>query len=576
MLTIGNLNRFSSRLLILSILLLAPFLRMLFQEGYGLFYPEVAVSIGLILGVAALLAAIARTPLAFHVIVLVAAVLLSVNAVRADFFPDARWRLPILLCITAIAGAMWLFRNNFYAILTVFIVGGLAIDAGKPLIERWRHPLTAQAQQAGKLNHVVHIILDEMIGLAAMPPECEECVRASNVFQDVLGRGNFQIYPNAFSNYRSTRDSIPSILNGRLLKRASEFFSSDPNRTLLHLGERGRGSAMPFLHENRYFDYYLSKGWAVRSYQSDYILYSAPEYPAVQHRTYRANSLEAIHLIPLPWTAKMRQLFIIYLRSDRFWSENWTRFMPATLKAEKLDIGPIAVQNIWPNRILEDFRRAKQNTVFFVHLLSPHYPYVFEPDGQLRDWHDWSAHSDLEFNEDEQAEYENRYRLYGRQAQYAGHNLDRFLKELKATGLYDLTTVIIHGDHGSRLRLFTEKHRQWRDALFRSEAGGRQSDRYDYPPGEPAPRDLLNQFATLLAIKLPGSNSPRIVDAPGSVLYYLQQVFDLYPADPMGTPEGLNAVYLFDKNGSPRQIKIRHAFKKAAGIIQLTSTEDTK
>jgi hypothetical protein len=251
------------------------------------------------------------------------------------------------------------------------------------------------------------------------------------------------------------------------------------------------------------------------------------------------------------------------------------RYFPASLQVDKLDVGPISLQNTWPDRIVEDFRIATQSTLFLVHLLTPHYPYVFEPDGRLSDWHDWSSHRVLDFNENEQTEYEKRYRLYCRQVQFLARQIDTFLKELKTTGIYDLTTVIIHGDHGSRLRLFTKQHQQWRTALFHSDPNGRQHDRYDYPPGEPDYRDLLNQFATLLAIKLPGAVSPRVVNTPGSVLYYLQKVVGT-PDGSIEKPDSLNAVYLFDRSGLPVQINMLRAFVSASKNITFLPTEGTK
>jgi hypothetical protein len=571
--TLADVSRFRTRLLVFSTLLAAPFLRMLLQEEYGFFHPEVAVSIGVIVGAAALLASVARTPLLFNGALLVLIVVLSVNAVHADFFPDARWRLPILVSACATAGAMWLLGRNFYTLLMIFIAGSLTVDIGTSLVEFPERPVTARAQTSGKPSHVVHIVLDEMIGLAAMPPDCTECVEAGRMLRTVLERGNFRIYPNAFSNYRSTRDSLASILNGRLLKKTGEFFRTGEDRLFVHLGERGRGAARPYLHQNRYFDSWLAKKRMIRVYQSDYILFSSPEYPTVRGRTYRANSLGALHSVPLPWTAKMRQLFVIALRSDRFWWETWTRVTPESLQPRKLDVGPVALQSIWPGRVLEDIRAATQDSVFFVHLLTPHYPYVYRGDGRLRESHDWNSHATLEFRSSEDADYRQRYRLYGGQVQFVARQLDAFLQELRVGGLYDSTTVILHGDHGSRLRLFTEQHQRWRDALFRSDPGGRQADRYDYPE-EPDSRDLLNQFATLLALKLPGAASAEVVETPGSVLYYLQKDLGTPAASSEGA-ESLNAVYLFDRNGFPKKIDMRRAFNRLPKEAASQSTEDT-
>jgi hypothetical protein len=120
---------------------------------------------------------------------------------------------------------------------------------------------------------------------------------------------------------------------------------------------------------------------------------------------------------------------------------------------------------------------------------------------------------------------------------------------LKKMGLYDAATVIIHGDHGSRLRLLRSADQQVRDKVRNAPGSCPIMSRYDYA-GEPDSRDLLNRFSVLLAIKRPASKAPVVIAEPGSVVFFLQRAFS--PGSE--TRDGVNSVYLFDPDGSPRRI----------------------
>src|SRR4051794_29613777 len=86
---------FAFRLLLLSVLLIVPFLRMLLRDGYGLLYPEVMAALLLFVGVAACLAAVSRNRWIFFTAVAAVIAIHSVNSVQLDFFPSVhlRWLL---------------------------------------------------------------------------------------------------------------------------------------------------------------------------------------------------------------------------------------------------------------------------------------------------------------------------------------------------------------------------------------------------------------------------------------------------------------------------------------------------
>jgi hypothetical protein len=105
------------------------------------------------------------------------------------------------------------------------------------------------------------------------------------------------------------------------------------------------------------------------------------------------------------------------------------------------------------DQLIESFDADKGATLYFLHLMLPHQPFVREPDGQVYDtfdplgrelppddfghaysWSDWTG-----------AVSEQRHVL---QAQYADRLIGRMMDELKAEGMYKDSLVVVTSDHG--------------------------------------------------------------------------------------------------------------------------------
>jgi hypothetical protein len=351
----------------------------------------------------------------------------------------------------------------------------------------------------------------------------------------VLLKNNFTVYPFAFSNYRSTSDSIPSILNNHLLNSTGEYFSEN---------EQISG-----LKKNLLFEDYLKKGYAIRVYQSDYINFAASEPASMAVRTYKSNSLAAMHSIRMHWSQRLCQILTIYLQTDAFWWGTYQALVPVRFHPTRYRMGPLAIQEVWPSALVADMKAAQQNTFFFAHLLTPHYPYVYRQDGTVRDLGEWFHDNNLNFYRE--SDYRHWYRDYMEQVKFLARQLDGFFHELQAAGIYDSTMVVIHGDHGSRLRFLDERERTARMKLLFESPKCSNASRYDYVSA-PALQDLLSRFSTLLAIKPAGAAQPSEVMTKGSVLFFLRGV--LWPQQDMN--QGVNSVYLFDSEGLPREISL--------------------
>jgi hypothetical protein len=136
----------------------------------------------------------------------------------------------------------------------------------------------------------------------------------------------------------------------------------------------------------------------------------------------------------------------------------------------------------------------------------------------------------------------------------------RFLKELQRAGILDSAAVIVHSDHGSRIRLLKAAEQADVEKLQVSTPYVHKFARDDYV-GEPTLEDLLNRFSTLAAVKLPGAVSSQIIDHRASVLSIVWTALNELEDIPAGRA-GLDSVYLFDEKGSPRAIPILDFWKE--------------
>ena len=123
-------------------------------------------------------------------------------------------------------------------------------------------------------------------------------------------------------------------------------------------------------------------------------------------------------------------------------------------------------------------------------------------------------------------------------------------------------TIILHGDHGSRIRLLDESEKHERAKLQVVTRFCPAESRYDYVSA-PNRQDLLNRFSTKFAVKTPGARKPVMVRGNRSVLDLLWSSAGLTPP-PGGLPgeTAMNSVYLFDADGFPKRIAIRDVLKE--------------
>jgi hypothetical protein len=306
-------------------------------------------------------------------------------------------------------------------------------------------------------------------------------------------------------------DSLSSIFGTRLLARAGELA---PIRRGVNQIER-----------NRIVEALAGRGYRVQVYRSDRLALTPDGAPVEKRLIYPANSIRALDGVNFPWRVKAHKMLASFIESDQLLSDT-TDLLPLSLRPAPVRTGPLAVVPVWP-AVLSDILSAHAKTLFLVHLLAPHAPYIFHRDGSLRP----ADEAVLARRNYDYADYLEQQRRYAEQVEYVNSRVQWLLDRLREAGVYDAMTIIVHGDHGSRIR--------WVGAAARGGAAARQ--------------DLLNQYSALLAIKEPGASAGTEDRREVSVLHAVAQEFHL-PED--ASAKDAEAVYAFDAAGTPHAMEM--------------------
>ncbi|MEQ1574558.1 MAG: hypothetical protein ABL993_09960 [Vicinamibacterales bacterium] len=380
------------------------------------------------------------------------------------------------------AAAVVALRERVVYMVVLVPVGMLVAQVG--MVVTARNPLAVAAPDVEVENvsrtgtgpaHVIHIVFDEQIGLAGFPSDIAECVTAAQVWRDVLARHGFVVYPRAFSNYDVTWNSLPSIMNDRLLDRPLQHQSQDS-----------------VLNSNERFAQAIRKGMDLALYQSEFLRFDASVFPATIVRTYDTSDLTALTVAPASWTERAERIAFTYFVRDKPMELAY-----ASIR-DRLDsaVGPLALRGVLVRRVADDILKARRPTLFFAHLLEPHFPYVYAQDGSVRPLRTWT----YKIHGLSPSEYVERYREYAGQSIAVANELDAFLGVLQAAGVLETSTVIVHGDHGSRIV---------------------HADN-STPLAEWSDRDRVSAFSTLFAHRVPGQARFRADDTQASVLALLR------------------------------------------------------
>jgi hypothetical protein len=143
------------------------------------------------------------------------------------------------------------------------------------------------------------------------------------------------------------------------------------------------------------------------------------------------------------------------------------------------------------SQIRQDLRENPGGTAVFAHLLVPHHTYHYDRECRIQaNTDDWfhavsriDARKELSIINSPESR-RRRYESYFDQLGCLYRALREFLEDLEAADLLQGATIILHGDHGSRISLHSPNR----------ESAERLSD-----------ADLIDNYSVLFAVRRPGS-----------------------------------------------------------------------
>ncbi len=332
-------------------------------------------------------------------------------------------------------------------------------------------------------HHILYFIFDEQLGLDGFDHTTPRGAEVKKEIELFFQKYGFTIFPKAFSQYFFTDNSLSNTLN-------------NSSETILASLLEQTKSGIPLLKKNKFFDWAAGQGKNIRVYQSTYMDFCA--WPGVIDLcyTYPKNSIAA--LANTAYTTKEKAWVIAssYLTTNSLFQEVNKHLTDRDIF--KTRTGPLTTFPNLMEQLQKDLASTHKDSLFFVHAPIPHFPYVYDKDCRPRPVSEWQ--SNKRFNtgphKNTPNSYLEKYNLYDDQVLCIYKTLDGFLTELKTQNLYDGMTIIMQGDHGSRINLDTEPYYN------------------DY--GKISAQDMITSHATLMAFKRAGQtqfeSDPQLID----------------------------------------------------------------
>lgn len=353
------------------------------------------------------------------------------------------------------------------------------------------------------LPSIVHIILDEHLGIEGMPAEIDGLAALGEEIKGFYARQGFRLFGKTYSRFVHTSSSIAALLNGS--RHASEeafaILESESHQ----------------MRRNNYFQSIGDQGYRIRIYQSTYLDYCGLAPVTVSLcSTYPANSIANLRYLDLPIIARIRLLSIYFLSNESHIYERLRNFYPTTPLDEGKRLqarAPIASPGWKGDRshagaafsqlvqLEHDIAENSGGTLFFAHLLLPHYPYELDRNcnayGSPSQRLDRVAYPQPYGNSPTTRRV--RYLYYGGQMRCLYRRLAEFMEGIASASGSDNMVIMIHGDHGSRIAI--RDPRPWIAAELTED-------------------DLRDSFSTIFAIK-----GPEITPGYDTSLVALDRIF---------------------------------------------------
>ncbi len=384
----------------------------------------------------------------------------------------------------------WILRRHISMILVVVFGTVIVATIGTPTLNHLFHEnseiLLTTSPSKTDLPVYVHIILDEHLGVEGFDEAVPNQKALKSQLTNFFSERSFRIYGRAYSQYFNTRDSISSSLNLKTTTNPGPLYSQ-------------KSSIFTYtLLSNVYFENVLSKGYDINIYQSTYMDFCNSIKKGIgKCITYNKNGASSTALKGLKIGEKttvvlssymglsfiLKETNKIYRDRKNYLGINKISLPDLMGRSER--IGPISTLPVF-DTLIEDISSSQGGTMFFAHLLIPHYPYSVDSACQIRrpvmEWTGRMLNTPpLDRGNSPQSRLA-RYEEYIPQVQCILSKIKILLNAMETNGTLEDAIIIIHGDHGSRIV---------------------QVDPVTENIARLSPQDFYDSFSTLYVLKSP-------------------------------------------------------------------------
>ena len=323
-------------------------------------------------------------------------------------------------------------------ILAIFIFN--IIDNSKNYSNFPKVDLSHNKQQITQktLNKKVVFIFDEMSGLNSLDANVENGDYVNQYILDFFLQNKFNIYPNAFSLFKKTDQSLPSVLN--FIKSEQDYFKIEKKKREHFIKESSNYFIVKDLIDNKFFDLKQNKNIVVQ--QSMYINFC--DHPKVivcnQFNPFNKN----LTFLNGFKNTKLSKYTSLYKNNGTIISRFiWRVFLEIRVIDTLLDPhGEKASIKYIFNQLFEDIQNNKDSSLFFSHILVPHIPYAFNKDCDY-DGDKTINYRNMSFN---QKSIQHNLEKY-----CSIKYLEEFFEALKKISEFKNLEIIIFSDHDSRI-----------------------------------------------------------------------------------------------------------------------------
>jgi hypothetical protein len=369
----------------------------------------------------------------------------------------------ILLSLAVVFCLVWLLRQTI-AIVAFVTAATLFVTT----------LMQSAAFAAENRPPVIYIIMDEMIGLNGIETRLESGQETYDLARSVFEKHGFRLHTRAFSRHFFTKVSIPAILNFDDTETGVDQSRHTDNKEHLKLTE------------NALFAQFTARGRPVSVYQSGHMDFCVPNVRLCKSfPSFNAESDYTKQIDP----DIIRKANIGVIRSIFLKSYVVAPLMPLfsdVAHEPDMDDHPAYFDlhgfNAWFAEFASMVKQAEPDSLSFGHFLMPHGPALLdetcEITGQWESPYYLKEQKELSGDalETQRAWY---YSHYYKQMQCGIHTLDRFLTMVESVPALQNATIVIQGDHGSRI------------------SSGKFAENL-------TPRDMIDNYSAFFAIRMAG------------------------------------------------------------------------